>query len=73
MAGNITGIENAKIAIMQGRLAASQILDDAAAAEEYLKKINDERQNAKVRFHPDLVNGKEKLQSSWMDFSHSLN
>jgi sarcosine oxidase subunit alpha len=73
VAGNITGIENAKIAIMQGRLAASQILGDTAAAEEYLKKINDERQNAKVRFHPDLVNGKEKLQSSWMDFSHSLN
>ncbi|WP_342388874.1 NAD(P)/FAD-dependent oxidoreductase [Salinicoccus bachuensis] len=71
VAGNITGIENAKIAILQGKLAALQIQDDSDGSEAVLRKINDERQNAKVRFHSGLTSGKERMESLWLEYLHS--
>ena len=66
VAGNITGIENAKVAMLQGEMAAHRILGDDAASEDTLRKIDEERKNAKVKFHEDLDAGREKLQLYWL-------
>ncbi|WP_020006320.1 NAD(P)/FAD-dependent oxidoreductase [Salinicoccus albus] len=65
VAGNITGIENAKIAIFQGELAAHQILNNEALSLNTLTKINNERKHAKVKFHKDLDDGKKMVQNFW--------
>lgn len=69
VAGNITGIENAKIAMLQGRLAANQIIKNNISSKEILEAIAYERQHAKVTFHKDLLQGRNALQSMWMQHS----
>lgn len=66
VAGNITGIENAKVAMQQGKMAAFNILNDHDAVKNTLKEIEDERKNAKVKFHKDLDEGRDKLQLYWL-------
>lgn len=66
VAGNITGIENAKVAILQGEIAAHHLLGDEEAIKNTLEKIDDERKNAKVKFHKDLDEGRDKLQLYWL-------
>ena len=66
VAGNITGIENAKVAILQGEVAAHHLLGNEEAVQNTLKRIKDERKNAKVKFHKDLDQGRDKLQLYWL-------
>lgn len=65
VAGNVTGIENAKIAMLQGRAAAFNILGYKGRLSDTLRHINDERKNAKVKFHADLIAGREILENMW--------
>lgn len=67
VAGNVTGIENAKVAMLQGTLAAQRILSDQDAAVQTLRDINLERKNAKVKFHKDLIQGKETVERLWKE------
>lgn len=67
VAGNITGIENAKVAIFQGEMAAHQILGNEDLSVNTLTKINNERRDAKVKFHKDLDHGKEAVQRFWRE------
>lgn len=66
VAGNITGIENAKVAILQGEMAAHHLLGHEDAVKITLKRIGDERKNAKVKFHKDLDQARDKLQLYWL-------
>lgn len=66
VAGNITGIENAKVAILQGEMAAHHLLGNEEAVKNTLKHIKDERKNATVKFHKDLDQGRDKLQLYWL-------
>lgn len=66
VAGNITGIENAKVAMLQGEMAAHHLLGNDDAVKNTLKHIKDERKNAKVKFHKDLDEGRDKLQLYWL-------
>ena len=66
VAGNITGIENAKVSILQGEMAAHHLLENTEAVKNTLKRIDDERKNAKVKFHKDLDQGRDKLQLYWL-------
>ncbi|WP_040979406.1 NAD(P)/FAD-dependent oxidoreductase [Oceanobacillus jeddahense] len=68
VAGNITGIENAKIAMLQGKMAANQIIKDTISSKKTLEAITYERQHAKVTFHKDLHQGRKNLQSMWKQF-----
>lgn len=65
VAGNITGIENAKIAMLQGQIAASQITKDQAFYHSLEQLISYERKHAKVKFHKDLEAGRHTLQKAW--------
>jgi len=67
VAGNVTGIENAKVAMHQGQLAAHKILCDEDAAKRTLANINKERKNAKVKFHKDLLQGRETIEIMWKE------
>ena len=71
VAGNITGIEGAKVAIKQGKTAGLTIaanagvdcLDEAIATSiEHIKATRDE---AYIQFHPDVKKGKEIIQKQW--------
>lgn len=65
VAGNITGIENAKIAMLQGQIAATQIIKDTGLYTQLQDAIEHERKNAKVKFHKDLEHGRDLLQYAW--------
>ena len=67
VAGNVTGIENAKVAMYQGHLAAHRILGDEEAAIRSLSDITHERENAKVKFHKDLLQGRETIEIMWKE------
>lgn len=67
VAGNVTGIENAKVAILQGEAAAYNILGYEGMLSDTLVRINTERQNAKVKFHPDLITGRETIEDMWQE------
>ena len=67
VAGNVTGIENAKVAMYQGQLAAHKILGDEDAAMRSLSDITYERKNAKVKFHKDLLQGRETIEIMWKE------
>ena len=72
VAGNVTGIENAKVAMLQGRAAAFNILGYRGGLSDTLRHIDDERKNAKVKFHKDLLSGREKLEAIWQEHKNTV-
>lgn len=73
-AGNITGIEGAKVAIKQGQTAGLSIandLENGALEDELASSVYDighARQNAYIQFHPEIEKGKSKLDAYWHDY-----
>ncbi|WP_339228521.1 NAD(P)/FAD-dependent oxidoreductase [Oceanobacillus sp. FSL K6-2867] len=74
VAGSSTGVEGAKVAIAQGELVGTVICNRLGLVEngpEFIKiakeKVNSERENAVIKFHPGLENGWTKLERlSWI-------
>ncbi|WP_274649247.1 NAD(P)/FAD-dependent oxidoreductase [Paenibacillus humicola] len=73
VAGNITGIESAKIAIAQGNVAGLSIVRDRAGSgspiEQELRQailhVQAERENALIQFHPFILKGREHVAAEW--------
>src|SRR5699024_4604433 len=71
VAGNITGIEGAKVAISQGRTAGLSVAANTGVngletdIEESIDQIANTRDNAYIQFHPDVKQGKATIQSQW--------
>lgn len=71
VAGNITGIEGAKVAISQGKTAGLAIVNKLTGgafskeADASVKEIEDVRQNAYIQFHPEIAAGRKKVQQIW--------
>lgn len=68
VAGNITGVESALVAMAQGRLAAISICDEAglldsqdSSLENAMQTVRTTRQNALIQFHPDIATAREQL------------
>lgn len=78
VAGNITGIEGAKVAISQGRTAGLSIASNAGIAglekeiQESIEATEQTRDNAYIQFHPEVKKGKRVLQEQWENFDKSL-
>lgn len=70
VAGNITGIENAKIAMLQGQVAASQIIKDSNYYRTLRSQIQYERIHARVKFHKDLELGRSVLEEAFQKQMH---
>ncbi|GAB3799746.1 NAD(P)/FAD-dependent oxidoreductase [Virgibacillus kimchii] len=70
VAGNITGIEGAKVAMAQGRLAAASILKSlgkpgSTTVDAAMTEVNHARRTAPLRFLPEIDHGRQKMNSIW--------
>jgi len=72
VAGNITGIESAKVAREQGTVAGLSIVknetnDEEAYAklQEAVKNVKATRNNATIQFHPHIPEGREKMSEAY--------
>lgn len=82
VAGNITGIEGAKVASAQGKLAGKSIKKylglgnvTVKELEECIVNVQTIRENADITFHPEVVSARKRLQSIWEDnnYTSSMN
>lgn len=71
VAGNITGIESAKVAIDQGTLAGLSIATDHGVLKQSeenlskaLEKVETTRKEALIQFHPEIAMGREQLKAA---------
>ncbi|KNE22067.1 NAD(P)/FAD-dependent oxidoreductase [Virgibacillus pantothenticus] len=71
VAGNITGIEGAKIAISQGVVAgysmaiASRKQGLVEKLQDSIKKVHETRKQAAIRFHPKVDIGRNIIHKQW--------
>ncbi|SES19271.1 NAD(P)/FAD-dependent oxidoreductase [Psychrobacillus sp. OK032] len=77
VAGNITGIEGAKVAISQGITAGLSIIhnyglsNQEAAIQAAIHHIEQTRKEAFIQFHPAVKEGKQKLKQHWENHRNS--
>lgn len=71
VAGNITGIEGAKVAMNQGVVAGLSISQKINGnitdnqIEKAIRETDSARDSAYIQFHPEVKEGKKKLQNYW--------
>jgi len=71
VAGNITGIEGAKVAAAQGKTAGLSMVADSTGLDiekEIQNSVSETaniRANAYIQFHPNINAGREKLKKQW--------
>jgi sarcosine oxidase subunit alpha len=65
VAGNITGIEGAMVAMKQGEIAAYQILGSLNKVKETQNSLLNERKHATIQFHENIENGRNSIQNLW--------
>ncbi|MFJ5768954.1 NAD(P)/FAD-dependent oxidoreductase [Psychrobacillus sp. NPDC093180] len=73
VAGNITGIEGAKVAIAQGKMAGLSILiylqkPSKLTKEEGIEEIRRARIQSPIKFIPEIEVGRRKMEKSWTVF-----
>ncbi|MCM3146539.1 FAD-dependent oxidoreductase [Brevibacillus sp. MER 51] len=75
VAGNITGIESAKVAMAQGTVAGLSIakargkLKNEQPLSDAIQQVKIVRQNATIQFHPDIVAGRAlvgQMTAEWI-------
>lgn len=73
VAGNITGIEGAKVAMAQGKLAALSLLKDWNLSSEEdvakaIQSVEDARNSSPIEFLPNIKKGREYIQEKWAEY-----
>lgn len=68
VAGNITGIESAKVARAQGKLAGYSIAKQNDKVLSAIEEVKDTRNAATIQFHPDIVQGRAKIEKAFMEY-----
>ncbi|MEH7250987.1 FAD-dependent oxidoreductase [Neobacillus niacini] len=68
VAGNITGIESAKVARAQGTLAGYSIAKNKVKIAQAMNDVKLTRESASIQFHPDIVEGRERIQKSFKEY-----
>ncbi|MFJ8066457.1 NAD(P)/FAD-dependent oxidoreductase [Psychrobacillus sp. NPDC096426] len=77
VAGNITGIEGAKVAIRQGITAGLSIVHNSGVPNKEgliqasIEHIGQTRKDAYIQFHPSVNEGKRKLRQYWENHLNS--
>lgn len=75
VAGNITGIESAKVARAQGKVAGLSIVKNSGKANvdgkiaTAIQEVKDTRASASIQFHPEIEAGRNKVSSSFQEVS----
>lgn len=65
IAGNITGIEGAMVAMKQGEIAAYQILERPDKLALTQKELLQERRKATIQFHECIEEGRDYINNLW--------
>lgn len=69
VAGNITGIESAKVAAAQGKVAGHQIAIQLGLSNEdvesYIKEVHMVRDTADITFHPKIFQARQEMNRQW--------
>lgn len=74
VAGNITGIESAKVAMAQGEVAGYSILNEVKGPsygpqlEECMQKVQEQRKQATIQFHPSIPHGRAKVHTAFQQW-----
>ena len=65
IAGNITGIEGAMVAMKQGEIDAYQILGCADKVKSVQNELLQERREATIQFHECIEEGRNYINDMW--------
>ena len=68
VAGNITGIESAKVARAQGTLAGYSIAKQNDKVQQAIKDVQSTRDEASIQFHPEIGAGRTKVHKAFSDY-----
>lgn len=75
VAGNITGIESAKVARAQGTVAGLSLIQNHTGTDvtdelqQAMQEVRTTRDTASIQFHPDITGGREKVSRSFASLS----
>lgn len=77
IAGNISGIEGAKVAIAQGKLAATTIAASlgkptSMSITEARSEVETARELSPIKFLPDIDRGRAKMETYWMEYEQGV-
>lgn len=72
LSGNITGIEGAKVAMAQGKVAAVSILGylgkkGTQSLDEAMEEVEIARKQSPIKFMPDIEIGRQKMLECWRE------
>src|SRR5699024_12689548 len=71
VAGNITGIERARVARAQGKVAALSIINNqgmekvASKLQSAMEDVNQSRHDASIQFHPNIEYVRKKVAEAF--------
>lgn len=76
VAGNITGIESARVAASQGRVAGLSIARNKAAntngldreISQAVQNVKTIRKQASIQFHPEIEKGRSRMETIFQDY-----
>lgn len=68
VAGNITGIESAKVARAQGTVAGYAIAKNQAKVEQAKQDVKAIREAASIQFHPQIKAGRAKVHRAYQEY-----
>lgn len=68
VAGNITGIESAKVARAQGTVAGYAIAKEHAKTAQAMKDVKAIREAASIQFHPQIKAGRAKIHRAYQEY-----
>ncbi|HLR67084.1 NAD(P)/FAD-dependent oxidoreductase [Virgibacillus alimentarius] len=78
VAGNITGIEGAKVAAAQGHVAGLSIArNNGIRSLDYkimdaIQHVKTTRDHAYIQFHPQIQKGRSKIQDQWNTYQRNV-
>ncbi|MFC5588933.1 NAD(P)/FAD-dependent oxidoreductase [Sporosarcina soli] len=68
VAGNITGIESAKVARAQGKLAGYSIAKQNENIQQAMQEVKAIREAATIQFHPEIEAGRQKVERAFHEY-----
>lgn len=68
VAGNITGIESAKVARAQGKLAGYSIAKQHEKVHVVIEEVKKIRNEATIQFHPEIAEGRNKIHKAFLEY-----
>ena len=68
VAGNITGIESAKVASAQGTLAGYSIAKKQDKVQQAIQEVKAIRAAATIQFHPEIESGRAKIEQAFYEY-----